>query len=232
MFKRILIGTLITVVVLAAGASLYNIVLAPAMSAQAASQNALTNSYAQGNGYGQGSTAEAQNDTPAADSAPASPQTDAAAPSAAPMTLPAPGQGNSGNGGYGSGTTSAAGNNGNGNGNRWGGQNQTETGSGVPAPQNGLTELITFHGVVENFAPPYANLTTDDGQAIAAQLGSQSFLNQIGLTLVNGEAVSVQGFWENSESFAVSQLTLTSSGQVYTFRDELGRPAWRGGPNH
>jgi hypothetical protein len=232
MFKRIFIGTMVTVLVLAAGASLYNIILAPAMSAQAANQDGITNSYAQGNGYGQGSAVQAQNDAPVADTAPADPQTDTTAPAAEPLILPAPGQGNAANGGYGNGTASTAGNNGNGNGNRWGGQNSSETGSGVPAPQNGFTELITFNGVVQNFAAPYLTLAAADGQLIAAQLGSQNFLTQIGLALANGDAVSVNGFWETSESFAVSQLTLTSSGQVYTFRDELGCPVWRGGPNH
>lgn len=135
---------------------------------------------------------------------------------------------NSGNGSY------SGGGNGNRNGRRW--QQSNSNGSqgsyATPNPQNGMSELLTFTGTVSNVAAPNFTLTTSDGQTIPAQLGNLNYLTSIGLTLSEGETVTVVGYWDTSASFAVQQITLASTGQTYSLRDNLGRPLWRGGANH
>ncbi len=128
-----------------------------------------------------------------------------------------PGQGNGNGGGYGKHGRNA---------------NSNNNVNATPNPQNGMTELLTFSGTVSNYAAPVFTLTTSDGKTINAQLGNLNYLSSLGLSLTNGEAVTVTGFWDASGSFAVQQITLNSSGQTFSLRDDLGRPLWRGGANH
>ncbi|MGB9674343.1 MAG: hypothetical protein ACPL3P_09415 [Anaerolineales bacterium] len=124
----------------------------------------------------------------------------------------------------------------NGNGNRRRGQQLNANGSrgayATPNPQNGMSELLTFSGTVSNYAAPVFTLTTSDGQTINAQLGNLNYLSSLGLSLTNGESVTVVGYYDPSGSFAVQQITDNTTGQTYTLRDDLGRPLWRGGANH
>jgi hypothetical protein len=105
---------------------------------------------------------------------------------------------------------------------------QNAPGSGIPNPQNGLTEWITLQGVVSNYAAPNFTLTTSEGQAIAVQLGNLNYLSTLGLSLKDTDQVTLTGYYDPSGSFAVGTLTLDATGQTFTFRDESGRPAWRG----
>ncbi|MGB9673976.1 MAG: hypothetical protein ACPL3P_07540 [Anaerolineales bacterium] len=124
----------------------------------------------------------------------------------------------------------------NGNGNRRHGQQFNTNGSrdayATPNPQNGMGELLTFSGTVSNFAAPNFTLITSDGQTINAQLGNLNYVSSLGLSLTNGESVTVVGYWDPSGSFAVQKITDETTGQTYTLRDDLGRPLWRGGANH
>jgi hypothetical protein len=43
-----------------------------------------------------------------------------------------------------------------------------------------------------------------------------------------GEAVQVEGYWEDGE-FKAAQVTSLEDGQTVILRDEVGRPAWSGG---
>jgi hypothetical protein len=83
-------------------------------------------------------------------------------------------------------------------------------------------------GVVSNYAAPNFTLTTSDGQAIAVQLGNLNYLSTLGLSLKEGDSVTLTGYYDPSGSFAVGTLTLDNTGQTFTLRDESGRPAWRG----
>jgi hypothetical protein len=121
-------------------------------------------------------------------------------------------------------------------GNGQAGQGQRQTGNGqenapgygIPNPQNGLTEWVTVQGVVSNYTAPNFTLTTTDGQAIAIQLGNLNYLSTLGLSLKDGDSVTLTGYYDSSGSFAVGTLTLDATGQTFTLRDEAGRPAWRG----
>lgn len=102
-------------------------------------------------------------------------------------------------------------------------------GTGVPSPQNGLTEWITFSGEVTAVGVPQFTLLADDGQEIPAELGNISYVEQIGLVLEVGDQVSVTGFWDTNGGFALQSLTFDETGQTYVLRDDYGRPAWMGG---
>jgi hypothetical protein len=171
MFKKILIGMLVVIVIAAAASSIYSTVSA---RNQVAGTNVATGESL-GNGYG----AQA-------------------------------------NGANGSGTgTQARGANG--------------TGTGVPDPQNGLTEWVTYSGVVSAYAAPKFSLITADGQSIPAEIGNLNYATELGLALKDGDAVTVIGFWDANGGLALKSLTLDSTGQTFTFRDDTGRPSWAGG---
>ncbi|MBE9524498.1 MAG: hypothetical protein IMY76_05330 [Chloroflexi bacterium] len=95
-------------------------------------------------------------------------------------------------------------------------------------PQNGLIEWITLHGTVSNYSAPYFTLISDDGEMISAQLGDLVFVEELGLTLQDGDKVSITGYWDASSGFAVGTITLDASGESFRLRDDLGRPLWSG----
>jgi hypothetical protein len=103
--------------------------------------------------------------------------------------------------------------------------------TGEPAPQNGFTEWIEYSGVVRDYSAGKFTLVTPTGEEIPAELGNQGYLTASGLALVDGDAVSVVGFWDAGGGLALKSLSLTSTGQTYNFRDEMGRPLWAGGPS-
>lgn len=203
MLRKILFGTLAVVVVLAAGFSAYNV-----LNGKAAETLPAWNSGNQG---------QANGSAPANGNGQGFHQGNAVQASQ-----------NSGNG------INASSGNGNRNGRRW--QQSNSNGSqgalATPNPQNGMSELLTFSGTVSNYAAPKFTLTTSDGQIINAQLGNQNYVSSLGLTLTDGETVTVVGYWDTSGSFAIQQITVNSTGQTFTLRDDLGRPLWRGGANH
>lgn len=128
-----------------------------------------------------------------------------------------PGKGNGNGGGYGRHGINANGNN---------------SAYATPNPQNGMTELVTFQGVVSAYVPPSFSLKTSDGQVIPVELGNLNYITKIGLTVKDGDMVTVTGFWDQTGGFTVQQIILENSGQTFQLRDNLGRPLWRGGNSH
>lgn len=240
MFKKILISGLVAVVALGIVVSAYNVIAGPAAS----EENAVVAS--------------------APESVPALAASEQSGPlGATPVADPAAGALTRGSGqpvgaaSQGSNWQSEALAQGNGQGNRYGqggqgqggqgqggqgqggqgqgGQGQAQgAGSGVPNPQAAQNELLTLHGVVSNYTTSGFTLITDDGQSVFVQLGNQSFVANLGIALQEGEAVTLVGFYETSDTFALSALTQDATGQTYTLRDQAsGRPLWAGGPkNH
>ena len=102
-------------------------------------------------------------------------------------------------------------------------------GTGVPSPENGMTEWVSFSGEVTAVALPQFTLLADDGQEIPAEVGNISDVEQLGLDLQVGDQVSVVGFWDPNGGFALKSLTLDETGQTFDLRDEYGRPQWAGG---
>ena len=235
MIKNLIIGTLAAILITAIGFSVYN-VLAPGAAQGAAP---LREVVAQQNQTG----VQAQDQTQAAEPG-ALPQTAAALSQSAAQAnavQPAIGQGGAGQAGGSQGrgrrgqssdTQAQGGGAPAQNGAAPAQSGAVQPGTGVPAPQNGLSEWITLHGVVSSFTPPSLVLILDDGQVITVEAGNQSFLSSLGVQFLGGEGVTVTGFYDQNGGFTVGTLTLDASGQSFSLRDELGRPAWRGGANH
>lgn len=105
------------------------------------------------------------------------------------------------------------------------GGDQTRT----PDPQNEMSEWATFSGVVSDYVAPNFSLLTPDGRSIPAELGNTNYVASLGLTLKDGETVTVTGFWDTNGGLALKSLTIDSTGQSFVFRDDQGRPMWSGG---
>lgn len=124
------------------------------------------------------------------------------------------GNGNQGSNGQGNG---AQGSNGQGN----------TTGTGIP--QANISGATTVHGIVNSFDQMGLSLTLDDGSAFYVQLGNLRYSQSIGFAPAVGEGVTVNGFPDDQGSYSAITVTLDSTAQVYSFRDETGRPLWSGG---
>jgi hypothetical protein len=112
------------------------------------------------------------------------------------------------------------------------GDSAESSGEAVPNSQNGLQELISLQGTVTDFFASDFKLITDDGQSFTIQLGNQSFVENLGLSLQNDDQVVLAGYFEVDGSFTVSRITIPATGAEYTLRDEYGRPTWSGGKGH
>jgi len=222
MVKKILVFSLVAVIVIAVGVSAYNVF---AGSAGREGDGAVSSDPV--SVLGDNAFSNDQLDDPAASAAA---QGSGRQASAAAQDSNRQGQTPAQSGGQGG----RFGQGGRGQGQGQGATQGAGTQTGVPKPQAGQKESITLHGVVSNFAAPNFTLITDDGQTVAVQLGNQRFVSDLGMVLQEGDAVTVVGFYETSDSFAVSTLTLDANGQVYMLRDQAtGRPMWAGGPkNH
>ena len=254
MLKRILIGTLTTLVVTAVGASAYNTTIKPAIDEAApqvavASADATVNEAAPAVGAANQvegaiqSAATVQNQAAGLAQGPAMQSQQWRGGSNGPGSPTASGEpvaaAGAGSGMVGSlGVNSAqAGVSGQGRGNRFGGggqgrqsQSGSADGSAVPAPQNGFTDWISLDGSVSQVEYPTFVLTTTDGQTIPASVGNLNYATNLGIDLSDGETVSVIGYWDIDGTFAIGSLM--ADGQTYSLRDDYGRPLWSGAASH
>jgi len=132
-----------------------------------------------------------------------------------------------------------------GNGYSNGGQAASQGGSGYRGGQNGqsgapsttagepqvnadITGANTITGTVSAYDLVTLTVSTDDGQSVIFQLGNASYAGSIGFAPQIDQSVTVLGFPGDQGLF--SAISVTIDGQVYAFRDELGRPLWAGGP--
>lgn len=100
-----------------------------------------------------------------------------------------------------------------------GGQNQVQI-----APE----EWITLSGTLSQVANGSMTFAADDGSVIPLQLGQPSFWQSQGVTLVDGDAVSITGYWMNDQ-FLPGDIVKTATGERIMLRDPNGRQLW-GGP--
>lgn len=242
MFKKALIAVLAAIVITAVSVGAYNLI-----TARAATNNTQNTALAAvdsaHNGTPQSGTANStvvgpqwQNNTApngnlqagAANSTMGGPRWQNSAPQDGSNAVGQPSSGGQGRGRQGGGNS---GNSNSGNGNRGNGAgNQAQNNpAGTPAPQNGLQEWVTFSGEVSNYTANLFTLVTPDGQQIPVQLGSQNYISGLGLSLQDGDPVTVVGFWETVDTFTAGTLTLDATGAVISLRDEVGRPLWAGG---
>ncbi|MEN8171502.1 MAG: hypothetical protein ABFS03_01335 [Chloroflexota bacterium] len=235
MFKKILITTLSTVIVGAAGTSAYNAVVTqkaetgreniPAVSLEVTAPETAAEKTLEGTSPTDASGLGSENQFFGG-------QNDALNDGQGYQGTGNQGNGNQGIDSQGNGNQDidSQGNGNRGNGKGGNGNRGANRGGGENAdPQNGLVEWVTFHGTVSDYAAPYFTLTNDDGQTLPAQLGDLGFVEGLGLYLEDGDVVSLTGYWDASGGFAVGIITLDETGQSFTLRDELGRPLWSGG---
>jgi hypothetical protein len=225
MFKKLLIGGLVLIVAVAIGASAYNVYAQRNVDTQ---KNAQTSEYTEASVEQSSEHSFGQRGEPDWNQT-----TDPALPNDVPTdTTPDISE-------YGN-TASESPDTANqtyGQGNRYGqsrGRGQGKgsgTGSGntSPAPQNSFQEWVSLEGIVSAYSPPEFILITNDNKTITAEIGNISYAENIGLTINDGDHVTVTGFYDANDAFTVGQITLQSSGMTYMLRDELGRPNWAGG---
>ncbi|GAB4505841.1 MAG: hypothetical protein Fur0043_28410 [Anaerolineales bacterium] len=107
--------------------------------------------------------------------------------------------------------------------------NGGQSGQGQGNAANGLaiSGATTLTGSVTAYDTLTLTVLTTDGQTLAVQLGNARFASSIGFNPQIGQNVAVYGFPGDQGLF--SAITVTLDGQVYAFRDEMGRPLWAGG---
>jgi hypothetical protein len=216
MLKKVMVFSLMTVIAIAVGVSALNVFASQADGVEnAAVSSAPVNDLVAGAGAQAGSRGG---------------KTDTGGGSWQSQTPTQGGQG----GRYGQGGNGQGGNGQGGRGQGQGAGNGAGTNSGIPSPQAAQNEIVTLQGVVSTYAAPNLTLLTDDGQTVFAQMGNQRFVSDLGIELQAGAAVTLVGFFETSDTFAIISLTLDADGTTYTLRDQgTGRPMWAGGPkNH
>jgi hypothetical protein len=133
-------------------------------------------------------------------------------------------QGASGNGQAGQGTQGQGG-----NGYRGGQNNQSAgtTGTGIPQSNADITGASTITGTVSAYDLVSLTIQTSGGQIVVVQLGNSQYANSLGFNPQVGQSVSAYGF--PGDQGLLSAISVTLDGQTYTFRNDLGRPAWAGG---
>jgi len=116
-----------------------------------------------------------------------------------------------------------------GNGYRSGQNDQTTVPStaGEPQVNADISGDSTITGTVSAYYLATLTVSTSDGQIVVVQLGNASYSQTIGFAPQIGQSVTVIGFPGDQGLF--SAISITVDGQVYAFRDELGRPLWAGG---
>ncbi len=114
--------------------------------------------------------------------------------------------------------------NGNSQGRRQAGKNGLNTNSQANIPD----ELITITGAVDSYLAPQLSLAIDGTQIINIQVGDLLASDASALSLIPGEQVSVTGWYDTYGKFVANQITILATGQIYTVRNQTGRPEWAG----
>ena len=102
-------------------------------------------------------------------------------------------------------------------------------GYGASSPQALAEEWITVSGVVQSLDGTVLILDAGAGELIEVTLGQPGYWEAQGVNLAPGDAVVVEGFYEDEASLEARSLTLAATGQTVVLRDESGRPMWAGG---
>ncbi len=111
-----------------------------------------------------------------------------------------------------------------GTGGRWSG-----AGASIDEPQAAPGELVTLSGVVESLVDSELVLRTDAGELVEVALGQAAYWEAQGVPLPVGEAVVIEGYYEDDGTLAANSVTLVATGQTIVLRDASGRPMWSGG---
>lgn len=102
---------------------------------------------------------------------------------------------------------------------------------GTGVQQAELPAWETYHGIVQSVETTGFSLLADDGQVLWVDSGNQYFVQELGMNLRPGAALSVTGYWIE-DTFAAGQILTDPEAGLYQLRDEYGRPLWAGGPRN
>jgi hypothetical protein len=104
-------------------------------------------------------------------------------------------------------------------------QNQNHGGDTSDIP----IQVSTLHGIVRSFDSTRLELVTDEGSTLFIETSNSRYNQSIGFAPLPGEEVTITGYVEENGIFNALTITVISTGQGYTFRDEFGHPLWSGG---
>lgn len=100
-------------------------------------------------------------------------------------------------------------------------------GSGEPLAPAEATQRVV--GVVASVDGSLLVVETSAGELVEVSLGRTGYWETQAPALMPGEAVVIEGFYEDEESLAASSVTIVSSGETVVLREASGRPMWAGG---
>lgn len=109
------------------------------------------------------------------------------------------------------------------------GSRRAAEGDDARQPEAAAEDWLSLNGVVESSDGSELVLRTETGDPIDVALGQSSYWEAQGLDLAPGEAVVVEGFYDEAGLFSAARLTVVATGQTVVLRDEGGRPLWAGG---
>lgn len=142
-----------------------------------------------------------------------------------------------GNGGAGQGLGTGSGNdgsNGSGYGNGSDKDAYEQSGDGVPfgdgVPDAAVDEWVTLEGTVTAVDANLLEVTTSGGEVVLVENRAWWFVQEQGFTLTVDDAVSLVGFYEDSD-FEAGSITSLATSQTVSLRDADGRPLWAGRGN-
>jgi hypothetical protein len=125
---------------------------------------------------------------------------------------------------------------GEGSGGRWQGSEAGGAGGGWPEGGTAVNESRaaseesdSVSGVVQSLDGSLLVQQTEAGEVVEASLGQSGYWEAQGLSLVAGDEVVLDGYYEDDTTLAASSVTLVATGQTVVLRDESGRPMWAGG---
>jgi hypothetical protein len=125
---------------------------------------------------------------------------------------------------------------GEGNGARWqvsgaggAGGRWSEGGAEVDGSRATSLEQGSVSGVVQSLDGSLLVLQTEAGEVIDVSLGQSGYWKAQGISLAAGDAVLVEGYYEDDTTLSARSVTLVSTGQTVMLRDQSGRPMWAAG---
>ena len=90
-------------------------------------------------------------------------------------------------------------------------------------------ERVWIEGVVESADGTELVILTTAGESVDVALGQTAYWEAQGVSLPTGEAVVIEGYYEDDDTLAANSVTLLATGQTIVLRDASGRPMWSGG---
>lgn len=99
----------------------------------------------------------------------------------------------------------------------------------VGESQSVSQDWLSVSGVVRSLDGSLMILRAESGELIEVTLGQSGYWEAQGVSLAAGDAVVVEGFYEDVDTLSARSLELAATGQTVVLRDDSGRPMWAGG---